>query len=186
MKKYILLLLALLLCGCQTQSQPTGAAAKVPQLKTVQHVTPAEPEPEPAAQTPAVLRGPFGELTVLLPDGWSNAPCPDGGCVYSSGGYGMHLYPTQAAEGFIEICYPDTPFGVCGTGLETEEVILADSSACIGTYDGHPYWDYVVFNDGNQGVVALTCQVERWWPDYGDQALAILDTLQLEKPTAAS
>jgi hypothetical protein len=68
--------------------------------------------------------------------------------------------------------YPDL-FAVCGTGLETTEMLLAGQTATVGTYDGAELWDFIRFDEHfavwGQGH-------ERWWAEYGDTAMEILDS----------
>lgn len=127
----------------------------------------------------AVQDGPYGQLSLSLPAGWDYEACPVDSDSLINGLYGIHFYPEGVTEGYIEVSYIDF-FGVCGTGLSTEEAVIAGSKASIGTYDGHEYWDYISFQDQYEGVVALTCSVEGWWSQYDSQALEILDTLSFD------
>lgn len=135
---------------------------------------------EGAAGTKVTQAGPYGEISVMLPDGWKYEALPMDSQELINGDYGIHFYPEGVEEGFVELVYIDF-FGVCGTGLAQEDAEIAGSPASIGTYDGHPYWDFVSFGEQNDGVVALTCQVEDWWDVYGDAATEILDTLTFDR-----
>ena len=135
---------------------------------------------EGAAGTRVMQAGPYGEISIMLPDGWKYKALPMDSEELINGDYGIHFYPEDAAEGFVELAYIDF-FGVCGTGLAQEDAEIAGSPAIIGTYDGHPYWNFVSFREGNDGVVALTYQVEAWWDAYGDAATEILDTLIFDR-----
>lgn len=135
---------------------------------------------EEAAGKRAAQAGPYGEISVMLPDGWKYESLPMDSGELVSGDYGIHFYPEGVAEGFIELAYIDF-FGVCGTGLAQEDAEIAGSPAGIGTYDGHPYWDFISFREQNDGVVALTYQVEDWWDAYGDAVTEILDTLTFDQ-----
>lgn len=126
----------------------------------------------------AQQEGSAGMLQVTLPEGWTYDTCPEGSDQLVVGDYGIHFYPEDASEGFIELCYVDF-FGVCGTGLDQEKVTLAGDEAYIGTYDHGDNWDFVSFHGTNEGIVALTYAVEGWWPEYGEQALEILETVSL-------
>ncbi len=128
----------------------------------------------------AVQGGPYGRISVSLPDGWSYEACPIDSDALINGMYGIHLYPEDKSDGYIELAYVEF-FGVCGTGLETENATIAGSPANIGTYDNHEYWDFISFQDENEGIVALTYCVDNWWSDYGNQTLAILDTLSFDQ-----
>lgn len=135
---------------------------------------------EESAAARVTQRGPYGEISVMLPDGWKYEAFPMDSEELINGDYGIHFYPDSAAEGFVEIAYIDS-FGVCGTGLAQENAEIAGSPAGIGTYDGHAYWDFVSFGGQNDGVVALTYQVEDWWDTYGDAVTGILDTLTFDR-----
>lgn len=128
----------------------------------------------------AVQGGPYGRISVSLPDGWSYETCPIDSDALINGMYGIHLYPEDKSDGYIELSYVEF-FGVCGTGLETENATIAGSSANIGTYDNHEYWDFISFKGENEGIVALTYCVDNWWSEYGNQTLDILNTLSFNK-----
>ena len=57
--------------------------------------------------------------------------------------YGLILKPADTNDGQIELFCIDG-FGVCGTGLETEEITLAGYTAYMGTFDEHEHWDYIL------------------------------------------
>lgn len=85
----------------------------------------------------------------------------------------------------MEVGYIES-FGVCGTGLESEEITLAGEKASVGTYDEHEFWDFISFTGENEHIVALTSSVESWWPEYDEQVMEILDTLKFERESADS
>ncbi|MDE7283472.1 MAG: hypothetical protein K2N85_07820 [Lachnospiraceae bacterium] len=130
--------------------------------------------------TEAIQGGPYGRISVSLPDGWSYEACPIDSDALINGMYGIHLYPEGKTNGYIELAYVEF-FGVCGTGLETEKATIAGDSANVGTYDNHEYWDFISFKGENEGIVALTYCVDDWWSEYGNQTLDILDTLSYDK-----
>ena len=120
--------------------------------------------------------GPYGEITISLPEGWSYEAYPVDSDDLMYGKYGIHFYPEGVNEGYIVLTYYEG-FGVCGTGLKEDEITIAGNTSYIGTYDNHDYWDFISFRGKNEGIVALTYCVEEWWNDYGNQVLDILDTL---------
>lgn len=136
--------------------------------------------PVEAMGTRAVQGGPYGEISVILPEGWSYKACPMDSDELMSGMYGIQFCPEGVEEGCIALVYIDF-FGVCGTGLSLKHTEIAGQPVCIGTYDNHTYWDYVSFCENNQGVVAFTYRVEDWWEEYGNQALEILDSLSFAR-----
>ncbi len=129
--------------------------------------------------TPVVQGGPFGELSVMLPEGWKYELCPIDSDKLLNGRYGIRFSPDDAEEGYIELCYIEQ-FGVCGTGLEEETVTIAGVPAFKGVYDGHGYWDFISFQENFRGMVALTSCVEGWWSEYGEEATEILETVSFD------
>lgn len=124
--------------------------------------------------------GPYGTISVSLPEGWSCEMCPVDSEKLMYGKYGIRFYPESAADGYVELVYADS-FGVCGTGLSEKTVTVAGVSANIGTYDDHEYWDFIVFQGEYDGIVALTYAVDGWWDEYGGQVVEILDTLSFDQ-----
>ena len=102
---------------------------------------------------------------------------------YAEDGFhcGISFWP-QGCAGKAGLYYYDS-FGVCGTGLETQDVTFADGkSGWMGIYDGNAYWNFISFNnsdDTKSCYVAMTEGVEDWWDDYGEQVMDILDTAKL-------
>lgn len=123
--------------------------------------------------------GPYGKLSLSIPDGWFYETCPMDSEQLWNGLYGIRFYPADVKDGCIELAYIDS-FGVCGTGLYEETATIAGNPASIGTYDNHAYWDFISFQEEYSGVVALTYNVESWWEDYGKQVMDILSTLSYD------
>lgn len=125
--------------------------------------------------------GPYGEISVTLPDGWTYTPIPIDSDPAFSTQYGLSFYPDGKEDGQIRLCYMDQ-FGVCGTGLSEEEGTIAGYPVRIGTYDNHAYWDFITFGGDCEGIVALTESPDvLWWREYGDTAAAILNTLSFDR-----
>ena len=86
---------------------------------------------------------------------------------------GITFWPRGQEAGKIFFGFYPDPFAVCGTGLETSELLLAGQKATVGTYDGRPLWDFISFGEHfavwGQGH-------ESWWSDHGDTAMEILDS----------
>lgn len=61
--------------------------------------------------------GPYGKITLSIPDGWRHEICPIDSKQDIYGLYGIRFYPKDVADGYIALNYIDS-FGVCGTGLE--------------------------------------------------------------------
>ena len=54
-------------------------------------------------------------------------------------------------------------------------MVLAGQKVSVGTYDGGELWDFIRFGE----YFAVWGQGhESWWSEYGDIAMAILDTAQ--------
>lgn len=51
--------------------------------------------------------GPYGKISISLPDGWSYEACPIDSDDLMCGMYGIHFYPESAADGYIELVYMD-------------------------------------------------------------------------------
>ena len=129
--------------------------------------------------------GPYGSITLTIPDGWEYRACSAGDDALFGSSYGIQICPV-GQKGCVEIGYSDA-FGVCGTGLEEKHETVAGADANIGYYDGSKIWSYVVFHGDNEKIVAETWDVDAWWNldatnllTYGDQVMQILDTLQYD------
>ena len=115
-------------------------------------------------------------ITLQLPESWTYAitdlddPEIDAGI-----SAGITFWPLGREEGKLFFGYYPDLFAVCGTGLESEEMVLAGQKVTVGTYDGGRLWDFIRFGEHfavwGQGH-------ESWWSEYGDIAMAILDTAQ--------
>lgn len=183
-KKMICLLsAALLLAGCTakgTASPETQTGSKPGEnlTETAQGETQV-PGDAVLAGTPVCAPGPYGELSVILPEGWVYQPYASGSENSSSGSYGMWIKPADQETGYIDLCYMKN-FGVCGTGLKQETMTLAGDTASVGTYDDHSTWNFIVFQGVNEGIWAQNVMAESW-PSYEqEKALSILDTLQMD------
>lgn len=132
--------------------------------------------------------GPYGSITLTIPDGWEYHECSAGDDALFGSSYGIQICPV-GQKGCVEIGYSDA-FGVCGTGLEEKHETVAGADANVGYYDGSKIWSYVVFRGDNEKIVAETWDVDAWWNldatnllTYGDQVMQILDTLQYDAST---
>lgn len=138
-----------------------------------------------AAQTLSV-RGPYGRLTVQLPDGWTGEVLEQGSERLQELGSGavcaLCIRPAAQKMGWVEIGLQPS-FGVCGTGLTQEKITLAGQEASVGTYEGERIWSFVSFGaeQGQARIVALTHETQDWSDAQGQEALQILDTVSLER-----
>lgn len=113
-------------------------------------------------------------IVLQLPEGWSySVTSVDAEELNAGIAGGISFWPAGREEGKIFFGYYPDRFGVCGTGLETETMTLAGQTVSVGTYDGGAVWDFISFEEHfavwGQGH-------EAWWAEYGQQAMAILDT----------
>lgn len=191
----MLTIFALSACGSRTEesggnmtervalTDGVAAAGEIVMPKESEAAAPRAGAEEQDKSITVMQEGNAGTLRVDLPEGWTYEVCPEGSDQLRTGEYGIHFYPEEAKEGFIELGYVEL-FGVCGTGLEEETVTLAGDEANIGTYDHGSNWDFVSFRGVNEGIVALTYGVESWWSEYKEQVMEILDTVCLEQDHA--
>lgn len=126
--------------------------------------------------------GPFGTISITIPDGWKYKVCDVGEAgLYMGGDYGIIFWPEDSGEngGHIELAYAQF-FGVCGTGLYEENLTLAGDKAYAGYYDGSKIWDFVCFEGVNEGVVAEAYAMDKWCDERKDEAMEILDSMTFE------
>ena len=174
----LLMLSVMTACGAQAPAESTETIyPEVPEdipSDTGENVTggiiDGESKPEQQGGTRAEVKSPGGELSVELPDGWTYDLYPEGS---------ISFYPKSVTEGAVVLSYISN-FGVCGTGLEEVETELAGDKARAGYYDGSDRWSFIVFLGKNNNVVVTTNSVEDWWDEYGEQAMQILDSVQIK------
>lgn len=111
------------------------------------------------------------KLSLIIPDGWeySTSNAMD----FSSEPF-IEFWPEGEDEGRIKFMYDDA-FGVCGTGLESEEITLGGHTGSMGTYDNNPVFSFIVFD---REYVILNMDADKWWNEYGTEAMEILNTLE--------
>jgi hypothetical protein len=172
MKKRILpiLLTGILLCGCGA----TITAEPEASTEAVQSVL--STETTEADGTTATVQGPYGSVSLTIPDGWSYTICNVDDDNLLSAEYAIQFSPEKETGGYIEVGY-HSMFGVCGTDREEVETTLAGDSAWISYYDGSKVWDFVTFGGAKKEIVALASENEEWEQKELDEILTILDTL---------
>ena len=129
----------------------------------------------------AVVNGPYGSIQLEVPDTWEFEICDVDDDRLGVASYGILLKPANETYGIIEVGYCDG-FGVCGTGLETKSVTLADNEAHIGYYDGSNNWNYISWVDQDSDLKNITvlCNAD-WGATYLDELLEILNSIQFDK-----
>lgn len=116
-------------------------------------------------------------LSLIIPDGWEYATYETlehkelSDLAYT---FFIEFWPKNHNEGSIMFVY-DENFGVCGTGLTSEEVIFGGHTGSMGTYDNDSMFSFIVFD---QDYVILNLCADNWWNEYGTEAMEILDTLE--------
>ena len=90
---------------------------------------------------------------------------------------GITFWPRGREEGKLRFEYYPQGFGVCGTGLETTDAIVAGRNASLGTYDGEPLWTFISFG---QDFAVWGEGHEHWWAEYGEQAMEILNSAEFD------
>ena len=116
-------------------------------------------------------------LSLIIPDGWEYATYETlehkelSDLAYT---FFIEFWPEGETQGSLLFAY-DENFGVCGTGLTSEEVILGGHIGSMGTYDNDSMFSFIVFD---QDYVILNFGAANWWNEYGTEAMEILDTLE--------
>lgn len=86
------------------------------------------------------------------------------------------FWPAGESEGKIKVWYYDA-FGVCGTGLKQEKITLGNYEASKGTFDNKKVWDFIKLIGTPGNYVIMNEGAGKWWNEYGDEAMQILNTL---------
>lgn len=116
-------------------------------------------------------------LSLIIPDGWEYATYETlkhkelSDLAYT---FFIEFWPEGETQGSLLFAY-DENFGVCGTGLTSEEVILGGHTGSMGTYDNDSMFSFIVFD---QDYVILNLGANNWWNEHGTEAMEILDTLE--------
>lgn len=125
---------------------------------------------------PTIVReaGGFSNITLTIPYDW-NYEIEHGN---NADEYCIAFWPEGENEGKIKMWYY-TAFGVCGTGLEEKEITVGEYKARKGTYDNRKTWDFISFADMPGSYVAMNEGADKWWSQYGDEAMQILSTVKI-------
>lgn len=124
------------------------------------------------------------KISLNLIDGWQTDTYDSAGEFYSKEEikegikyFGIEIWPYGHEDGKIKVEYCPY-FGVCGTGLSTKKITIGDYEASMGIYDNSKMWSFIALTgEAQRDYVILNEGAEEWWSDYGDEAMAILDTL---------
>ncbi|MBR2036097.1 MAG: hypothetical protein IKA09_00030 [Lachnospiraceae bacterium] len=126
---------------------------------------------------PDVVReaGSFSNITLTIPYDW-NYEIERGN---NTDEYCIAFWPEDQKEGKIKMWYY-TAFGVCGTGLKQKEITIGAYKAREGTFDNRKIWNFISFEEDVPGsYVAMNEGADKWWSQYGDEAMQILSTIKI-------
>lgn len=113
-------------------------------------------------------------ICLTIPDGWEYEILKG----TDNADYCFAFWPAGETEGRIKMAYFEF-FGVCGTGLTEEKIVVGNYEAQKGTYDNHWLWDYISFIGTPGSYVAINDGAEKWWNTYGEEAMEILSTVKI-------
>ena len=118
------------------------------------------------------LYSPSYGVSFTLPDGWI---CETVSA--DSDPMTVNVRPETAGEHEVITFYCSTGlFGVCGTGLRTEDTVFNGHEASKGYYDGSPIWDYIVLKD-MKGCAVIN-SAKSLYPRYSDDIDQILSSAE--------
>ena len=117
----------------------------------------------------------FADISLYLP---YNFEIEKAGSDNESGDFSIRFRP-KGEEGFVSVKYFADVFGVCGTGLESEEITLGKYKAHKGTYDGKPVWDFINLFDTAGDYVIMNEGADGWLPRYESEVMDALSTLEV-------
>jgi len=118
--------------------------------------------------------GQFSNISISIPYDWKYETEKGN----SDGEYYIAFWPQDQTEGKLKLWYY-TAFGVCGTGLEQKEITVGKYKAHQGTYDNKKVWDFISFRGMPGSYVAMNEGADKWWSQYGDEAMEILSTVKI-------
>ena len=116
----------------------------------------------------------YANISVTLKDGWEYDIVDEA----DTNEFAINIYPAGQSQNKIRIAYFNG-FGVCGTGLEQEMIMLGRYEAWMGTYDNNTVWDFISLQGLPGDYAILNEGGEKWWSEYGEDAMQILATLKV-------
>ena len=123
--------------------------------------------------------GAYCNISLCLPEDWGWGCSQTEDVPVSSINLGIYPKAEGDANGCISIQYAKG-FGVCGTGLESVETTFNGHPAYKGTYDGHPYWDFIALSNEYQGCAILNSAGRTWFDNYREELEEILATVEFQ------
>ena len=116
----------------------------------------------------------YANISVTLKDGWEYDIVDEA----ETNEFAINIYPAGQSQNKIRIAYFNG-FGVCGTGLKQETIMLGRYEAWMGTYDNNTVWDFISLQGLPGDYAILNEGGEKWWSEYGEDAMQILATLKV-------
>lgn len=123
--------------------------------------------------------GAYCNITLCLPKDWDYSWGQSEDVPVSDISVGIYPKAEGDARGCISIQYAKG-FGVCGTGLTSVETTFNGHAAHKGTYDDHPYWDFIALSGDYSGCAIINCAGETWFDQYREELEEILATVEFE------
>ena len=119
----------------------------------------------------------YANIEIELPDGWEYEIVEYTDDCYQCG---VRFWPGDRQEGKIGLYYFPQGFGVCGTGLETEEMTLQNGNVVtVGYYDGSENWCFASL--GNDYAACAGEGTEAWPEAEWGTALEIVCLAKLNQ-----
>ena len=125
----------------------------------------------------APQEGSLCTISFMLPENWDYSWSQSEDIPVSCISIGIYPKAEGDMDGNIIIEYAEG-FGVCGTGLASEETTFNGHAAHVGTYDNHPYWDFISLDSPYDGCVILNGAGHSWFEKYKDELSQILATVE--------
>ncbi|MCR5460791.1 MAG: hypothetical protein K6F51_12935 [Acetatifactor sp.] len=123
--------------------------------------------------------GAYCNISFSLPEDWDYSWAQTEDVPVSSISIGIYPKAEGDAKGCIAIKYAEG-FGVCGTGLESVETTFNGHVAYKGTYDDHPYWDFISLSGEYRGCSIWNYAGETWYDKYQEELEEIFATVKFE------
>ena len=123
--------------------------------------------------------GAYCNISFSLPEDWDYSWAQSEDVPVSSISIGIYPKAEGDAKGCIAIKYAEG-FGVCGTGLESVETTFNGHVAYKGTYDDHPYWDFISLSGEYRGCSIWNYAGETWYDKYQEELEEIFATVKFE------
>lgn len=183
------LLLPALFSGCMQTEGETPETAEPAETRTLAAVS---TEAEGISACVAYARNQNASIRLILPEGWrwdSYEYTDDRG-----GDLTLAFYPVDEYLGY---CVPDAAtgritvtwyqsFGVCGTGLQSNEITVGKYKATAGAWDGRKTWEFIslpALGPAGRYVIENKMDGEEW-AEYGETVMGILQTLVVGEPVS--